>query len=353
MTSNEGKHMPELPEVARQRLSRMVGAENHPDAGLLTALVEGTLTKTHRDDVFAHLAACSECNRLVELIAPEREVTRLVQPTEVRRRWFAWTPARWAGAAAAVAVVVSAVVIGRVGQQTKVPPAPSAAVEKAWSPAMSAQLPAPVTVQPTPHPPHKPSHAPKARELAESDAASRHPVTPAIAAQSRPAVAGEVSDRTAFQTSMMSSAGPPPEPSPAGVEPPPVKAEPAPVIAANVPATPAHPVEPTWSVSDAGVLQQSTDSGHTWTAVTVPARMSLHAVSVLGQDIWIGGDQGALYHSTDAGQTWTAVAPTSNGIPLSADITRIAFSDLRHGWIATRNGDVWKTRDGGATWSRQ
>jgi len=358
MTGDGGKDMAEFPEVARRRLSRVVGGGDHPDAGLLTAFVEGMLAKTHRNEVFDHLVSCSECNRLVALIAPEREVPSIVQPAELRRRWFAWRPVRWAGAAAA-AVVVSAVLIGRIDQQTKVPAAPSAAVEKASLPRMTAQLPYPVTVQPgPPRPTNKPSQrAPNSRELAGSAALSVKPalaqVNPAIAAQSRPAVPGDVRGQSAFQTSMMSSAGSPQELARAIVEPlpPPVKAEPASVMTANVPAAPASPIELVWSVSDAGLLQKSTDSGHTWEAVAVPSRVPLHALSVLGQDIWTGGDQGALYHSTDAGWTWTAVVPTSNGARLSADIARIAFSDLRHGWVATRDGDIWTTRDGGATWS--
>ncbi len=351
--------MAEFPEVARRRLSRVMGGGDHPDAGLLTAFVEGTLTKAHRDDMFDHLVVCSECNRLVALIAPEIEVASIKQPSEVRRRWFAWTPVRWAGVAAAAAVVVSAVVIGRIDRQIKVPAAPSVAGEKAPSPSMTAQLPVPVTVQPsTPGPTNKASQpASNPRKRAESAAVSGQsavaPVDLAIAAQSRPAVPGEVRGQTAFQTSMTSMAGSPGELSPAVAEPvqPPVKAAPAPVGTANVAAAPARPMEPMWSVSDAGVLQRSNDSGHTWVAVAVPSRVPLHALSALGPDIWTGGDQGALYHSSDGGQTWTAVVPTWNGTSLSADIARIAFSDLRHGWIATRNGAIWTTRDGGATWS--
>jgi len=315
--------MAELPEVAWRRLSRLVEGGDHPDAGLLTAFVEGTLPKPRRDGVFGHLVACSECNRLVALIAPEREVTTALQPAEVRRRWFGWIPARWAGAAVTATVVVSAVLIGRIGQQTKVPPAPSAAVERAPSLGLTAQLP---VVQPdAPRPTNNLSQrAPSSRQVAKSAAVSPQPpsaqVNAAIAAQSRPAASDDIHSETAFQTSMMSSV----------------------------------PIEPIWRVSDPGVLQKSGANGHTWVAVAVPSRVPLRvALSVLGQDIWTGGDQGALYHSTDAGQTWTAVVPTLNGAPLSADIVRIAFSDLQHGQITTRSGEIWTTRDRGATWSLQ
>jgi hypothetical protein len=360
MTSDRGKDMSEFPEVARRRLSRVAGGGDHPDAGLLTAFVEGTLTKTHRDGVFDHLVACSQCNQLVSLIAPEREVGSVAQPAEVRRGWFAWIPVRWAGVAAAAAVVVSAVVIGRIGQPIKGPSTPSAVVERAPSPGMTAQLPVPAIAaqSSTPGPANKASHrAAKLHGLTQRPAVSPQTASaqgdPAVAAQSRPAAPGGVPGETAFQTSMFQTSimsGPDSllELSPSGIEPPPVKPEPVPIIA-----TPPTPTGPIWSVSDAGVLQTSNDSGHTWAAVAVPTRLPMHAVSVSGLDVWTGGDQGALYHSADAGQTWTAVVPTSNGMPLSADIMRIAFSDLRHGWIATRNGDIWMTRDGGASWSRK
>jgi hypothetical protein len=352
MSSDREKDMAGFPTVARRRLSRMAESGDHPDAGLLTAFVEGTLTPAHRDRVCDHLVACSECNRLVVLSAPEREVAGSVQPSEARRRWFAWTPVRWAGVAAAAAVVLGAVVIGRINQQVKVPAAPSVAVEKAPSSSITAQLPAPVTVQPsTPSPINKASRtAPGSRKPAEPAIA---PEDAAIAGQGRPAVPGEVRGQTAFQTSMISSAGSPGEPPPAAAGPvqPAVNAAPAPVGTSDRAVVPASPPAPVWSVSAAGVLQRSDNSGHSWTAVAVPSRVPLHALSVLGQDIWTGGDQGALYHSSDGGQTWTSVVPMWNGTTLSAEIARIAFSDPHHGWIATRDGAIWATRDGGTTWS--
>jgi photosystem II stability/assembly factor-like uncharacterized protein len=147
---------------------------------------------------------------------------------------------------------------------------------------------------------------------------------------------------------MMSSPSPWRELEPSCIEPP-VKAKPA-AAATSAPATPPKPIGPIWQVS-VGVLQKSNDGGDTWGAVAVPSRVRLNVVLVLGQDIWIGGDQGALYHSSDSGQTWTPVVPTSDGVRLYDDIVRIDFLDLRHGGIATRKGDIWATRDGGATWS--
>jgi hypothetical protein len=359
MTSDGAKVkvMVELPEVARRRLSRPAASEGHPDAGLLTAFVEGTLARTHRDEVLTHLIACSDCNRLVAIIAPERERTPVVQPIPARRGWFAWAPLRWAGAAAAAAVIVSAIWIGRIDEPASVPAPPSIAVERTPSPSMTAQLsPVPVVVSPVNPATEKRPQQP--RELAKSPAvpASPAPVDSATAtfAESRPAVPGDVRDQSSFQTSVISGVNPQQELPLSAAEPlhAPPKPDAAPLIQPVVPVPPpAHAIGPIWSVSDSGVLQKSNDSGQTWATVPVPTGAPLRAVSVLGQNIWIGGDRGALYHSTDGGQNWVAVVPISDGKTLSADVVRIAFSDPGHGWVATRNGDIWTTRDSGANWS--
>jgi photosystem II stability/assembly factor-like uncharacterized protein len=130
-----------------------------------------------------------------------------------------------------------------------------------------------------------------------------------------------------------------------------LKPEVAPAVQPSVPAPSAGAIGPVWSVSDSGVLQKSNDSGRSWAAVPVPTRSPLRVVSVMGQEIWVGGDGGALYHSSDGGQSWAAVTPVSDGKTLSTDIVRMAFASPSHGWIATRNGEIWITRDSGATWS--
>ena len=352
MSSDGAKYMVELPEVARRRLSRTAASGGHPDAGLLTAFIEGSLARSHRDQVLNHLVACSDCNRLLTLIAPQPDATPAVQPVAARRGWFAWAPLRWAGAAAAAAVIVSAVWIGRTDHL--VPASPPVAVEKNSSPSLTAQLPpAPAAVMPGK--PTADKRPQPGRELAKSPAPPATPpaVPDATYAQSRPAVPGNVGDRSAFETSVITGSAPPSALPPAVAEPLhlPLKPEVAPAEQPNVPAPPAGAAGPVWSVSDSGVLQKSNDSGQTWAAVPVPAHFPLRVISVMGQEMWVGGDRGALYHSSNGGQSWVAVTPVSDGKTLSADIVRMAFSGPTHGWLATRNGEIWITRDSGATWS--
>jgi hypothetical protein len=284
-------------------------------------------------------------------LIPSAELSGARQPVAIRHRWFAWSPMRWAGAAAVAAIVVSSVVVGRIERQTKVSPAAPVVIATSQSPNAPAQPMVQATQSEAPRRGDKPSQqVPSSRRPAESAAAStRQPspqAEPPIAAQNRPAAPTGVSGQEAFQTAMISSA-------PAStVEIAPAKSEPSPNTAAAPPAAPAA-AGPVWSVSEVGMLQRSSDSGHTWARVSVPSRAPLRAVSVSGQDIWTGGDRGALYHSTDGGQTWTAIVPTANGVALSEDITRIGFLDAHRGWIATRKGEMWTTRDGGVSWSLQ
>jgi hypothetical protein len=354
--------MAELPEIARRRLNRPAASSSHPDAGLLTAFVEGTIARAHRDDVLNHLVACSDCNRLVALIAPQPQVAPVVQTVPERRGWFAWMPLRFASAAAAAVIIVGAIWIGRIDEPARVPAAPSIAVQQTPSPSTTAQLPpAPIAV--SPGKPTRDKRPQQPRELAQSPALPSLPAVPSplapvgsaapTFAESRPAVPGDVRDQSAFQTSVISGLNSQQQVPFSAAEPlrPPPKPDAAPVSKPEVPAAPARAIGPMWSVSDSGLLRRSNDSGQTWTTIPVPTRAPLRTVAVLGQDIWIGGNGGALYHSTDGGQNWVAVIPISDGKTLSADIVRIAFSAPSHGWIATRSGEIWTTRDGGATWS--
>lgn len=339
--------MGEFPDIARQRLGRVVAAGDHPDAGLLTAFVEGTLASTHRDFLLNHLVACSECNRLIALAAPEQQDAPVVAPVAVRRPWFAWAPLRWVGAAAAAAVVVSAVWIGQVNHTVNPPAAPSAALMKAPSLAVTAEVASPDRAARSARRENR--QLAKAKPLPVQPQAPR--IDPVIAAQSRPAAPGSVGDQSAFQTSMLSGENARTDISAATPEPlqPALQPEPAP-SKPSAPIAPARAIGPVWSLSDAGVLRRSDDSGQSWSAVPVPSSVPMRAVFVMGHEIWIGGDRGTLLHSIDSGRTWITVVPSANGQMLSEDIARIAFSDIRHGWIATRQGRIWTTHDGGVNW---
>jgi hypothetical protein len=334
--------MVEFPEIARRRLSCTQHPGEHPDPGMLAAFVEGSITTTHRRKVLDHLVGCSECNRVVALVMPEQALNPIAQPVMASRRRFAWEPLRWAAGSVAAAVVVSVLWVGQIGHRP--PAAPNANIASQPSPASTV---ASTVAQSSPASEQLRPPASKPRELAKAPASSSvMEFNPAVAAQSRPAVPESGRGESAFQTSIVSSAPTLPTPSPV------VTPETSPAAQPVGPSVPAF-ISPMLSVGENGELQRSIDGGHAWTAIAVPHRAPLRALSIQNQDIWVGGDSGGLYHSTDGGQAWVAVTPVSNGQTLTGDITRIAFMDQRHGWVITRNGDDWVTVDGGVTWIRR
>ena len=113
---------------------------------------------------------------------------------------------------------------------------------------------------------------------------------------------------------------------------------------------PKIPATSRWTLSPAGAVQRSLDSGKTWQKIAVASNVVFRAIAANDSDVWAGGSAGALYHSADAGQHWTQVNVSLDGKPLTADIIRVEFSDSQHGRLVTSNDETWVTSDGGASW---
>jgi hypothetical protein len=101
----------EFSNLLRQRLASgsraRVRPESHPDADTLTAYVERLLPAAERNQVLAHLAACSDCREAAALALPEPVVNQeaAAVPAPAARRWgFLWSP--WFRFAAALPIVV-------------------------------------------------------------------------------------------------------------------------------------------------------------------------------------------------------------------------------------------------------
>jgi hypothetical protein len=130
--------MTEVPKIVYDRLRAALpehalplrtGPElAHPDANLLTAFAEQTLSPTEREGMLAHLALCGDCRDVIALalpaadivaalIAAEGEAVRATAvPTKAERNWlnatkFAWPSLRWAALAAGIAVVASVLLL--------------------------------------------------------------------------------------------------------------------------------------------------------------------------------------------------------------------------------------------------
>jgi hypothetical protein len=105
-----------------------------------------------------------------------------------------------------------------------------------------------------------------------------------------------------------------------------------------------------WTLSPAGSVQRSLDSGKTWQTIPVAGDIVFRALAANDSDIWVGGSAGALFHSPDAGQHWDQVKPSVDGKPLAADIIGLKFSDALHGRLTTNSNQIWTTSDGGSSW---
>ena len=114
-----------------------------------------------------------------------------------------------------------------------------------------------------------------------------------------------------------------------------------------------------WALTDTGVVRTS-DGGSTWFDAT-PAGLNgapANPFFLSPGTAWLAvgtGDPttGTLYHTTDGGATWNTTAVPFGGGTL-------AFTDPMHGWVMVRLSAgmsheavaVFRTSDGGTTWSR-
>ena len=101
--------MQNLPKVVAKRL-QSPPAESHPDADLLTAFAEQSLTGVERDHVVEHLARCGDCREVVSLALPPQVESQPLTDGSVN--WFRGTllrgsALRWAAVAAGVVLIAS------------------------------------------------------------------------------------------------------------------------------------------------------------------------------------------------------------------------------------------------------
>jgi len=101
--------MESVPKIVAKRL-QSPPAESHPDANLLTAFTEQSLTAAERDHIVEHLARCGECREVVSLALPPQFESQPLAEHGVN--WFQWTlfggsALRWAAVAAGLVLIAS------------------------------------------------------------------------------------------------------------------------------------------------------------------------------------------------------------------------------------------------------
>jgi len=117
--------MPDIPKIVLARLKAKRDAakpsgsplgpagfqgEEHPDANLLAAFAEKTLTEKERALVLDHLTQCTNCRDIAALAMPEESEAPESARVAEKRRWSPWLILRW-GALAAVLGALTIVVV--------------------------------------------------------------------------------------------------------------------------------------------------------------------------------------------------------------------------------------------------
>lgn len=95
--------MERIPKVVRERLQAGMPAGIHPDANILAAFAECSLTDRERASVLKHLALCRDCRDVVTLALPEVDATTVFVPAP--HWWTTWTAFRWGFVTAGVAII--------------------------------------------------------------------------------------------------------------------------------------------------------------------------------------------------------------------------------------------------------
>jgi hypothetical protein len=100
--------MQNVPQFVLKRLKEDKPADSHPDADLLTAFAEQSLSGDERARVMQHLSLCGDCRDVVAIALPATEAAALpAYAAPARSGWLTWPALRWGVVAAGVAAVVS------------------------------------------------------------------------------------------------------------------------------------------------------------------------------------------------------------------------------------------------------
>jgi len=108
-----------------------------------------------------------------------------------------------------------------------------------------------------------------------------------------------------------------------------------------------------YGVSSLGVFYKSANRGVSWDSLPI-ADATLRGVQRVGSTMFVVGDYGIILKSTDTGDTWTSVSRAFT----YEWINKIKFLNENDGFAATGStsagdslGHLYRTTDGGATWS--
>lgn len=82
--------------------------------------------------------------------------------------------------------------------------------------------------------------------------------------------------------------------------------------------------------------------------VKFPDKAILLGVALAGHRLVAVGEHGIIIYSDDNGRSWH-----QSQVPVSVDLTDVAFADAQHGWAVGHYGVILKTDDGGVNWVQE
>lgn len=105
-----------------------------------------------------------------------------------------------------------------------------------------------------------------------------------------------------------------------------------------------------WVVGSGSAIAVSADAGASWQSTAVGGDAMLASIQFVdARRGFVTGEFGAVYRTEDGGASWTALPPIGPDFyPYAAH-----FADAERGWVAGLAGVVMQTGDGGRHWSKQ
>jgi len=105
-----------------------------------------------------------------------------------------------------------------------------------------------------------------------------------------------------------------------------------------------------WIACDNGSVYKTLKTNYAVNSYSTGTANSLNSVYFrTSSDGYVCGDGGVIFKTNDGGQTWSSI---NSGIP-SLKLNSISFRDASNGIVAGNGGSIYATVDGGASWNLQ
>lgn len=303
----------------------------HLDAETLAAWVDGGLDTRAAAMAESHVSGCDRCQEIIGLMS--RAVVEQAPEPWFRRFRAGWLIPLTAGVAA-----VGLWMIVPANRPASVPTAPQQASTEALkeAPAAAAEPPA---------------------EAFRDRAAKRQQQAPAVTDQLAKAAEQEdraknrdekLADRAGAREDRFAQLASPAPTAPAAA----AAAAAAPQALGRSNETPSREIaspdsRTRWRLLEGGNVEYSSNSGETWEATSTGVTEQLTAGSSPASDVcWIVGKNGTVLLTTD-GRQWRRIA-----FPEVTDLSGVQTTDSRSALVIAADGMLFRTLDGGATWTR-